>query len=53
MSKNELKYRAICPNCKKPFDLRKDGHLCEDGRVYCSKCVTFKTFFDNKIKKNY
>lgn len=33
----DLKYRAICPLCEKPFDSR-DGKLSPDGKVVCQEC---------------
>ena len=52
MSKNRLKYRAICPNCGKAFDLRAEGFACKDGKIYCAKCTGFGTFFDYSEKNN-
>lgn len=45
MSK-DLKYRAVCPLCGKPFDSR-DGKLIPDGKVVCGECYEhfgFSTF---------
>lgn len=36
MSK-ELKYRAICPYCKKPFDLRNEQFMLY-GELICADC---------------
>lgn len=47
MSK-DLKYRAVCPLCGKPFDSR-DGKLIPDGKVVCGECYEhfgFSTFMD-------
>lgn len=33
----DLKYRAICSLCSKPFDSR-DGKLSPDGKVVCQEC---------------
>jgi predicted Zn finger-like uncharacterized protein len=48
MSKNKLKYRAICPDCGKAFDLREEGFTCDDGKIRCAKCTKFGTFFNYK-----
>lgn len=47
MSK-DLKYRAVCPLCGKPFDSR-DGKRALDGKVICGECYEhfgFTTFMD-------
>lgn len=45
MSK-ELKYRAVCPLCGKPFDSR-DGNLSPDGKVVCHECYEHFGFATN------
>lgn len=34
-----LKYRAICPHCKKALDIRK-GVKDSQGRISCNDCVS-------------
>lgn len=54
MPKNkELKYRAICPLCDKPFDMREGKLLFLDNRLYCKDCrdkllktIKYKTYID-------
>ena len=50
MSKNKLKYRAICPQCKKPFNLRDEG-MWHEGYIYCADCYrsfTYRELYDYK-----
>lgn len=47
MSK-DLKHRAVCPLCGKPFDSRK-GKLSSDGKLVCHECYEhfgFATYID-------
>lgn len=39
MSKNkDLKHRAICPECGKAFDMRREGFNNECNQVICADC---------------
>lgn len=32
-----IKYRAICPDCKSAYDMRRGGLV--KGHLYCSNCA--------------
>jgi len=51
MSKNkELKYRAICPKCRKPYDIRRGEIL--NGVLMCSDCFKAIPYTTLEIKED-
>jgi len=50
---NTLKHRAVCPDCGKGFDTRKEG-VSIDGYLYCGNCFRKHPFmtFKDYIKKD-
>ena len=49
----DLRYRAICPICGKPFNI-KEGRVVENGKFVCPKCIIYTTYFNyDNAEKNH